>query len=82
MTKQIRFNAFDMSCVGHVTGGTWRHPDNNADHYNTIEYWTNLAQLLEKTASSLRMSWARTTSMVETTTRQLSTQRKYRSLTR
>jgi FMN-dependent oxidoreductase (nitrilotriacetate monooxygenase family) len=48
MTKQIRFNAFDMSCVGHVTGGTWRHPDNHADRYNTIEYWTELARLLEK----------------------------------
>ncbi|MDF9809214.1 FMN-dependent oxidoreductase (nitrilotriacetate monooxygenase family) [Aurantimicrobium minutum] len=48
MAKQIRFNAFDMSCVGHVTGGTWRHPDNKADRYNTIEYWTELAKLLEQ----------------------------------
>ena len=48
MTRPIRFNAFDMSCVGHVTGGTWRHPDSQASRYKDIDYWTELAQLLEK----------------------------------
>ena len=48
MTKQIRFNAFDMSCVGHISAGTWRHPLDQASRYTDIEYWTELAQLLEK----------------------------------
>ena len=48
MSKQIRFNAFDMSCVGHISAGTWRHPEDQAHRYTDIEYWTNLAQLLER----------------------------------
>jgi molecular chaperone IbpA len=26
MTKEIRFNAFDMNCVGHIQHGMWTHP--------------------------------------------------------
>jgi hypothetical protein len=26
MTKQIRLNAFDMNCVGHIQQGMWAHP--------------------------------------------------------
>lgn len=48
MTKRIILNAFDMGCVTHQAPGLWRHPDNRADEYNTLEYWTNLAQLLER----------------------------------
>lgn len=48
MPKQIRFNAFDMSCVGHIAGGTWRHPENQAHRYTDIAYWTELARLLER----------------------------------
>lgn len=47
MTRQIRFNAFDMNCVAHQSSGLWRHPDDRSRHYNTLEYWTNLAKLLE-----------------------------------
>ncbi|SDH89691.1 LLM class flavin-dependent oxidoreductase [Agrococcus jejuensis] len=47
MTRQIRFNAFDMNCVAHQSSGLWRHPDDRSRHYNTIEYWTSLARLLE-----------------------------------
>ncbi|WP_280796787.1 LLM class flavin-dependent oxidoreductase [Aurantimicrobium minutum] len=47
MPKQIRFNAFDMSCVGHISAGTWRHPDDQAYRYTDIDYWTELAQTLE-----------------------------------
>ncbi len=45
---QIRFNAFDMSCVGHISAGTWRHPENQAHRYKEISYWTDLARLLEQ----------------------------------
>jgi FMN-dependent oxidoreductase (nitrilotriacetate monooxygenase family) len=48
MTKRIILNAFDMSCVTHQAPGLWRHPDNHADEYNSLAYWTNLAQTLER----------------------------------
>ena len=48
MARRIRFNAFDMSCVGHISAGTWRHPESQAHRYKEIEYWTSLAQLLER----------------------------------
>lgn len=46
--RQIRFNAFDMNCVAHQSSGLWRHPDDRSATYNTLEYWTELAKLLEK----------------------------------
>src|ERR1700710_1347277 len=48
MAKQIRLNAFDMNCVGHQSPGLWTHPDDRADSYNTLEYWTGLARTLER----------------------------------
>ncbi|APF40559.1 LLM class flavin-dependent oxidoreductase [Neomicrococcus aestuarii] len=48
MSKRISLNAFDMTCVSHQSPGLWRHPDNRADEYNTIEYWTDLAKILER----------------------------------
>jgi FMN-dependent oxidoreductase (nitrilotriacetate monooxygenase family) len=48
MPKQIRLNAFDMNCVGHQSPGLWTHPDDRADSYNTLEYWTDLARTLER----------------------------------
>jgi len=48
MTRQIRFNAFDMNCVAHQSSGMWRHPDDQASRYKDLSYWTELAQLLEQ----------------------------------
>ncbi|RKR74052.1 LLM class flavin-dependent oxidoreductase [Frondihabitans australicus] len=48
MTRQIRFNAFDMNCVAHQSSGLWRHPADRSRHYNDLEYWTSLAQTLER----------------------------------
>jgi FMN-dependent oxidoreductase (nitrilotriacetate monooxygenase family) len=48
MPKQIRLNAFDMNCVGHQSPGLWTHPDDRADGYNTLGYWTDLARTLER----------------------------------
>ncbi len=48
MPKQLRLNAFDMSCVVHQSPGLWTHPDDRADTYNTLEYWTGLARILER----------------------------------
>lgn len=47
MVRQIRFNAFDMNCVAHQSSGLWRHPDDRSSTYTTLEYWTELAKLLE-----------------------------------
>ena len=48
MPRQIRFNAFDMNCVAHQSSGLWRHPRDRSSTYNTLEYWTELAKLLER----------------------------------
>ena len=46
--RQILLNAFDMNCVAHQSPGLWRHPDDHARDYNTIDYWVDLAKTLEK----------------------------------
>jgi hypothetical protein len=48
MPKQIRLNAFDMNCVAHQSPGLWTHPRDRADRYNTLDYWVELARLLER----------------------------------
>ena len=45
--KRLILNLFEMSCVSHITHGLWRLPDNNRQRFNDIEYWLELAQLLE-----------------------------------
>lgn len=47
MSKTIRFNAFEMNCVGHQSPGLWRHPRDRSWDYKDLEYWTDLARLLE-----------------------------------
>ncbi len=48
MTKKIRFNAFEMNCIAHQSPGLWRHPLDRSTEYKDLEYWTNLAQILER----------------------------------
>ncbi|MEZ0363009.1 LLM class flavin-dependent oxidoreductase [Mycobacterium sp. pUA109] len=48
MTRVIRINAFDMTCVAHQSPGLWRHPDDQSWRYNDLSYWTELAKLLER----------------------------------
>ena len=48
MTKEIRLNAFDMNCVVHQSAGLWTHPRDRAVDYTSLEYWTDLAQILER----------------------------------
>ncbi|GAB2888843.1 LLM class flavin-dependent oxidoreductase [Paraburkholderia jirisanensis] len=48
MSKTIRFNAFEMNCVGHQSPGLWSHPRDRSWQYKDLEYWTDLAKLLEK----------------------------------
>ena len=48
MTKEIRLNAFDMNCVGHLSAGLWTHPRDRAHTYKDLGYWLELAKLLER----------------------------------
>ncbi|KAF0862293.1 LLM class flavin-dependent oxidoreductase [Pseudomonas sp. LD120] len=46
--KKVLLNAFNMNCVGHINHGLWTHPRDHSTQYKTLEYWTELAQLLER----------------------------------
>lgn len=48
MSKTIRFNAFEMNCVGHQSPGLWSHPRDRSWEYKDLVYWTDLAKILEK----------------------------------
>ncbi len=47
-SKQIALNAFNMNCIGHINHGLWTHPRDRSTEFNTLEYWTDLAKLLER----------------------------------
>ncbi|MGE3918823.1 MAG: NtaA/DmoA family FMN-dependent monooxygenase, partial [Hyphomicrobiaceae bacterium] len=46
--KQIRLNAFDMNCVGHIQHGLWRHPRDQSHRYTDLDYWMDIARTLER----------------------------------
>ncbi len=46
--KPIRFNAFIMNTIGHQSPGLWTHPQDRSADYRHLEYWAELAQLLER----------------------------------
>ncbi len=48
MTKKISFNAFEMNCIAHQSPGLWQHPQDRSVEYKDLEYWTDLAQILER----------------------------------
>lgn len=48
MTRQIRFNAFEMNCVGHQSPGLWAHPRDRSWQYKDLAYWQDLARTLER----------------------------------
>jgi FMN-dependent oxidoreductase (nitrilotriacetate monooxygenase family) len=48
MPREIRLNAFDMNCVGHIQQGMWTHPRDQSGRYNELKYWVNYAKTLEK----------------------------------
>ena len=47
MPRQIRLNAFDMNCVGHIQHGLWAHPRDQSTHYTDLDHWVSLARTLE-----------------------------------
>jgi FMN-dependent oxidoreductase (nitrilotriacetate monooxygenase family) len=48
VTRQIRLNAFDMACAGHIQQGMWRHPRDRSRDYGSLATWTQTARLLER----------------------------------
>jgi FMN-dependent oxidoreductase (nitrilotriacetate monooxygenase family) len=46
--REIRLNAFDMACVGHIQQGMWTHPRDRSIDYRSLDYWVGLARLLER----------------------------------
>jgi hypothetical protein len=47
VTREIRLNAFEMNCITHQSPGLWRHPRDRAWQYKDLDYWTDLARILE-----------------------------------
>jgi hypothetical protein len=45
--QKIRLNAFDMNCVVHQSAGSWRHPRDRSDQYARLDYWIELAKILD-----------------------------------
>ncbi|HCW4878902.1 TPA: LLM class flavin-dependent oxidoreductase, partial [Acinetobacter baumannii] len=41
-------NAFEMNCIAHQSPELWRHPQDRSVEYKDLEYWTDLAQILER----------------------------------
>ena len=46
--KQLILNAFVITSPGHLSPGLWKHPRNRTTEYNTLKFWTDLAQLMDR----------------------------------
>ncbi len=45
--RELRLNAFAMNTVGHQSPGLWTHPRDRSVDYRRLDYWTDLARILE-----------------------------------
>jgi FMN-dependent oxidoreductase (nitrilotriacetate monooxygenase family) len=45
--KQLFLNLFEMGCVSHITHGLWPLPGNNRHRFADLDYWLELAGILE-----------------------------------
>ncbi|WP_085991136.1 LLM class flavin-dependent oxidoreductase [Oceanobacillus senegalensis] len=48
MKKQIRLNGFTQNTVAPHSPGLWRHPKDKGRQHGDLDYWINLAKLLER----------------------------------
>lgn len=48
MTRQLRFNAFAVNRPVHQSPGLWRHPHDKSRNYQSLDYWCDLARILER----------------------------------
>ncbi|MDH2384343.1 LLM class flavin-dependent oxidoreductase [Bradyrhizobium sp. CER78] len=47
MPKQIQVNGFAIFSPVHLSPGLWRHPDDRSLDFDTLDYWTDVARILE-----------------------------------
>ncbi len=48
MKKQIRLNGFTQNSVAPHSPGLWKHPNDQGRRHGDLDYWTDLAKLLER----------------------------------
>lgn len=48
MPRQIHLNGFEMATPGHINHGLWRLDGNRRTDYASLDYWLDLARLLER----------------------------------
>ena len=48
MTHRMRLFAFDFQGPAHLSAGLWRHEQDQGHRYTDLQYWTGVAQTLEK----------------------------------
>ncbi|ANY67257.1 hypothetical protein BBD42_12840 [Paenibacillus sp. BIHB 4019] len=48
MKKKIHLGVFEVNAVNHLTQGIWTHPEQNRIHYNSMDYWIDIARTLER----------------------------------
>jgi len=46
--KQIRINGFAIHAPVHLSPGLWTHPRDRSLEFNTLDYWTDVARILER----------------------------------
>ncbi|WP_342726477.1 LLM class flavin-dependent oxidoreductase [Bradyrhizobium sp. B097] len=47
MPKQIQINGFAIFSPVHLSPGLWRHPKDRSLDFDTLDYWTDVARILE-----------------------------------
>ena len=45
--KPLILNLFEMACISHISHGLWSLPGNNRHRFDDLDYWTELAEILE-----------------------------------
>ncbi|KAK9241997.1 hypothetical protein V1506DRAFT_548928 [Lipomyces tetrasporus] len=46
--RKVILNAFDMSTVSHLAPGQWKNPEDKGTSKFDLDYWVDLAKLLER----------------------------------
>ncbi|SJN21393.1 Monooxygenase, DszA family [Microbacterium esteraromaticum] len=46
--KKLHFGLFENAQANDTGRATWRHPDNQRDQYDTLEYWLKIAKICEE----------------------------------
>jgi len=47
-SRELRFNAFNMTAPSHNWAGLWSHPRDTSINYNSLDYWVDYAKTAER----------------------------------